>query len=141
MDIHELMMQALTGRNTRGLYKDAASAGPLWKGADVDKRVHALASKGLTKSLGAGPAMGIGLAKEIPTGLLAKLAGGNFFSEQGFDPQDIKANMMGIANGIGGDAIAPLPNQSGGLSGLLGMLQRSNPGFMQNLLLRLSRRN
>jgi hypothetical protein len=81
----EPAMKLLTGMTSREALKGR-----------TDKEAHSAASEAMAGRIGAGPARGIGIAKEAFTGLTSKLGGGDFFGEQGFDVEDLEANEEGI---------------------------------------------
>lgn len=96
--LQDLALRLVAGRTAPQLYDDVAlGKGPLpWDEARPDRPVHAYTSQRIAERLGPEVATGLGVAKEAVQGLLAPLMGRSPLGEHGFDPEDVKANLVGI---------------------------------------------
>lgn len=99
MTLEDLLMTAMTG-STRQQLQDSASMGrgPVRldpESLNLDKAVHALATQGMTERIGGLPALGLGYGREAVQGIGQLLQGKPFVGVEGYDPADIRANMLG----------------------------------------------
>lgn len=88
LDLEQLLM----GMNQEDLLNAAAQLP-----GETDKNAHRIGSMLLAQRLGSIPAGALGLGREVVSGTKQAVAGEPFFGRTGFDPEDMRANLQGIA--------------------------------------------
>lgn len=96
----DFLMQLLTGSTQQSLQDQAAlGRSPIAldpEASNLDKAVHALATQRITERIGGLPALGLGFGREVGQGLGQMAQGQPFVGPHGYDPADMKANLVGF---------------------------------------------